>query len=210
MSYVGSKAKAGFCQLLLGLQPPHNVYVETHLGGGVRMRRKSSGGSIGIDKDLRALAAFTCDHPVALLAGCAHEFLPTFRFHRTEFVYSDPPYRRPPRRSGKRLYRYDFSEADHIARLELLKALPCSVMVSGQPSARYDRMLAGWTRIAWQVTTHARVRTAVTGFNFTLDRVHLAAVAGQNSIDRQRIKPNADRLAMAGAIMPVAAEEWQP
>ncbi len=48
------------------------------------------------------------------------------------------------------------------------------------------------------VTTHARVRTAVTGFNFTLDRVHLAAVAGQNSIDRQRIKPNADRLAMAG------------
>ncbi|MCY4287687.1 MAG: hypothetical protein OXC63_03760 [Aestuariivita sp.] len=41
MSRVGSKAKAGFCQMLLGLQPPHDVYVETHLGGGVLMWRES-------------------------------------------------------------------------------------------------------------------------------------------------------------------------
>ncbi|MCY4151371.1 MAG: hypothetical protein OXE94_03935 [Aestuariivita sp.] len=101
MSYIGSKAKAGFCQMLLGLQPPHDVYVETHLGGGALMRRKSPAvRSIGIDKDPRALAAFACDYPVELIAGCAHDFLASFPFQGTEFVDSDPPYLRQTRRSG--------------------------------------------------------------------------------------------------------------
>ena len=33
MGYFGSKATTGLCQALLGLQPPHDLYIETHLGG---------------------------------------------------------------------------------------------------------------------------------------------------------------------------------
>ena len=40
MGYFGSKATSGLCQMHLGLQPPHDVYVETHLRGGVFMKRK--------------------------------------------------------------------------------------------------------------------------------------------------------------------------
>ncbi|MCY4151370.1 MAG: hypothetical protein OXE94_03930 [Aestuariivita sp.] len=96
-------------------------------------------------------------------------------------------------------------------------------MISGHPSVLYDTMLAGWTRIAQQVTTHACVRTEVIWFNFTPQRVHSSAFAGRNRTDRQRIKRSAaalakryrqmsagERLAMAWAIMAVAAEEWQP
>ena len=32
MGYFGSKATTGLCQALLGLQPPHDLYIETHLG----------------------------------------------------------------------------------------------------------------------------------------------------------------------------------
>ena len=30
-AYLGSKATAGLCQPLIGMMPPHNLYVETHL-----------------------------------------------------------------------------------------------------------------------------------------------------------------------------------
>ena len=62
MGYFGSKATTGLCQALLGLQPPHDLYIETHLGGGALMRRKAPAmRSIGIDRDQRALDGFRCD-----------------------------------------------------------------------------------------------------------------------------------------------------
>ena len=219
MGYFGSKATTGLCQVLLGLQPPHDLYVETHLGGGALMRRKAPAlRSIGIDRDRRALDGFICDYPVELVHGCAHEFLSGFRFRGTELVYSDPPYLHATRRSARR-YRYEYSEADHAALLGLLTGLPCQVMVSGHPSALYDEVLSGWRRVALQVTTQARVRTEVVWLNFAPDRMHWAGHAGRNAADRQRIKrkaarwaegyrnmPTGERLAVLSAIMAVEAE----
>ncbi|MDE0211210.1 MAG: hypothetical protein OXJ64_15165, partial [Boseongicola sp.] len=109
MGYFGSKATSGLCQMLLGLQPPHDVYVETHLGGGALMKRKAPAlRSIGIDRDRRALDGFGCDYPVELIHGCAHAFLAAFPFRGTELVYSDPPYVQGTRRSRRR-YRHDYS-----------------------------------------------------------------------------------------------------
>ena len=69
-----------------------------------------------------------------------------YAFEGTELVYSDPPYLKGTRTSRRR-YRYDYEEADHVEWLELLKALPCPVMVSGYPSALYDERLARWRRV---------------------------------------------------------------
>ena len=219
MGYFGSKATSGLCQMLLGLHPPHDLYVETHLGGGALMKRKAPAlRSIGIDRDRRALDRFGCGYPVELIHGCAHEFLAEFAFRGTELVYSDPPYLRATRRSDRR-YRHDYTDADHVALLELLKGLPCQVMVSGHPSALYDEMLSDWRRVALQVTTQARVRTEVVWLNFEPERMHWAGHAGQNNTDRQRIKrkaarwaegyrkmPPGERLAVISAIMAIEAE----
>ena len=125
MGYFGSKATTGLCQALLGLQPPHDLYIETHLGGGALMQRKAPAmRSIGIDRDRRALDRFRCDYPVELVHGCAHAFLASFAFRGTELVYSDPPYLHATRRSHRR-YRYDYTEADHATLLDLLTGLPC-------------------------------------------------------------------------------------
>ena len=219
MGYFGSKATTGLCQMLLGLQPPHDLYVETHLGGGALMKRKAPAlRSIGIDRDRRALDGFECAYPVELIHGCAHAFLAGFPFRGTELVYSDPPYLRATRRSDRR-YRHDYTDADHVALLELLVGLPCQVIVSGHPSALYDGMLSDWRRIALQVTTQARVRTEVVWLNFEPGRMHSASHAGRNHTDRQRIKrkaarwaeryrkmPPGERLAVISAIMAVEAE----
>ena len=137
MGYFGSKATTGLFQALLGLQPPHDLYIETHLGGGALMARKAPAmRSIGIDRDQRALDRFRCEYPVELVHGCAHAFLASFAFRGTELVYSDPPYLHATRRSDRR-YRYEYTDADHATLLALLRSLSCQVMVSGHPSALY-------------------------------------------------------------------------
>ena len=219
MGYFGSKATNGLCQMLLGLQPPHSLYVESHLGGGALMKRKAPAArSIGIDRDQRALSGFECDYPVELVHGCALEFLAGFPFRGTELVYSDPPYLWATRRSRRR-YRHDCTDADHVALLELLRGLPCQVMISGHPSSLYDEKLSDWRRISLQVTTQGQVRTEVVWFNFTPDRMHWAGHAGRNHTHRQCIKrkaarwaaryrkmPHGERLAVVSAIMAVEAE----
>lgn len=75
-SYFGSKATSGLCQPLIAMMPPHDTYIETHLGGGAIMRRKPPAlRNIAIDLDPEALRAFECDYPVEKVRGCAHEFL---------------------------------------------------------------------------------------------------------------------------------------
>jgi len=159
-----------------------------------------------------------CDYPVEKINGCAHRFLAEYRFQGRELIYSDPPYLQRMRTSGRR-YRFDYEEQDHIALLELLKNLPCNVILSGYPSALYDELLGDWRHLELQVMNQAGVRTEKLWFNFTPERLFWAGYAGKNFTDRQRIKrkaeswskryqamPRAERLAVLAAMMAVEAE----
>ena len=191
VGYFGSKATSGLCQPLIAMIPPHDTYIETHLGGGAIMKRKLAAlRNIGIDRDARALDAFECDYPVELVHGCAHRYLAEFEFQGSELVYSDPPYLKRTRTSRRR-YRFDYEEADHVALLELLKGVPCQVMVSGYPSTLYEERLRGWRSVEWQVMNQGGVRTEKLWFNFAPERLHWARYAGKNFTDRQRIKRKA-------------------
>jgi site-specific DNA-adenine methylase len=219
MNYFGSKATSGLCQPIIALMPPHDTYIETHLGGGAIMKRKPPAlRNIGIDLNPRALTRFACDYPVQLVNQCAHRFLAEYDYQGSELIYSDPPYLARTRTSGRR-YRHDYKEKDHIELLELLKKLPCNVILSGYPSALYDDLLGGWRSLELQVMNQAGVRTEKLWFNFTPDRVHWASFAGRNFTDRQRIKrkaanwgrryhalPRAERLAVLSAMMAVEVE----
>jgi hypothetical protein len=178
--------------------------------------------NIGIDLDSQAIAEFECSYPVELINGCAHRFLTDYDYQGSELVYSDPPYLQHSRTSGRR-YRFDYDEQDHVELLELLKRLPCRVILSGYPSALYDDWLKGWSSLQLQVMNRGGVRTEKLWFNFTVDRVHWAGYAGKNFTDRQRIKrksanwarryqalPPAERLAVLAAMMAVEAREASP
>lgn len=198
----GSKATSGLCQPLIALMPPHDTYIETHLGGGAIMQRKVPAlRNIGIDLNERTLRKFQCSYPVETIHGCAHEFLSAFPFKGRELVYCDPPYLQSTRTSDRR-YRYDYTEADHLALLELLRTLPCAVLLSGYPSALYDEALSEWQTLELQVMNQAGVRTEKLWFNFTPTRVHSARFAGKNFTDRQRIKRLAERWGRRYEAMP--------
>ena len=123
------------------------------------------------------------------------------------------------RRSGRR-YRFDYTDADHVALLGILKSLRCRVMVSGYPSRLYDTHLAGWRSLEIQVNNQSCVVTEKLWFNFEPDRVHWASFAGRDFTHRQTVKrkaaswgrrykamPRAERLAVLAAMMAVEAGE---
>lgn len=219
-AYFGSKATSGLCQPIIALMPPHDTYIESHLGGGAIMKRKPPAlRNIGIDLNERTLGRFECHYPVELVQGCAHRFLSDFEYRGRELIYCDPPYLHATR-SGERRYRFEYEERDHLELLQLLKTLPCQVILSGYPSGLYDECLAGWQSLELQVMNQAGVRTEKLWFNFSPDRVHWARYAGKDHTERQCIKrkaqnwgrryralPPGERLAVLAAVLSVEAGE---
>ncbi len=156
-SWFGSKATTGLCQAIIALQPRHQTYLETHLGGGAIMKRKPPAlRSIGIDLNARAIRNFSCAYEVELVHGCCHRFLAAFPFEGSELVYSDPPYLHSVRRSERR-YRHDYAEADHEELLALLRGLPCSGRVGGWRASFRVRWLLRRFRSGPQSGSHGRV-----------------------------------------------------
>lgn len=221
--YLGSKATSGLCQALISMMPPHATYIETHLGGGAIMKRKApSLRNIGIDLDPQPLSEFECTYPVELINGCAHEFLKSFPFTGTEeLVYCDPPYLLQTRSSPERYrYRFEYTDEDHLALLEILCGLPCKVILSGYPSELYDTTLKDWNSSEIQVMNQAGVRTEKIWFNFEIDRYHWSSYAGKNYTHRQTIRrkaanwaknyrkmPRHARMAVLAAIMEVEKDD---
>lgn len=221
-NYFGSKATSGLCQPLIAMMPPHDTYIETHLGGGAIMKRKPPAlNNIAIDLDPVPLQTFACDYPIEKINDCAHQFLLNYPFRGRELVYCDPPYLHHTRSSASHnRYRFEYEQKDHIELITILKGLPCSVMLSGYPSTLYDELLKDWRTLELQVNNRHSVRTEKLWFNFTPDRVHWCRFAGKNFTHRQQIKrkaenwarryqemPNAERLAVLSSIMAVEAEE---
>ena len=217
-AWYGSKATTGLCQPLIAMMPPHDVYIETHLGGGAILKRKKPAlRNIGIDRNARSIETCSCGHEVELIHGCAHRFLAEFEFRGRELVYADPPYLQATRRSDRR-YRHDYTDGDHAELLDILCALPCQVMISGYPSDLYDEMLEGWGSLEIQVNNQSCVVTEKLWFNFFPDRVHWASLAGRNFTHRQTVRrkaaswgrrykamPRSERLAVLAAMMNVEA-----
>ena len=145
MAYTGGKGRA--FRSIISRMPPHEVYIETHLGSGAVMRHKRPARlSIGVDIDHRVLRAFAREPSSAeLINGDAADFLATFPFAGDELVYADPPYWPAARRRG-RCYPHDYSASDHLHLLGVLLSLRCAVMLSGYRCEAYDERLSGWTR----------------------------------------------------------------
>jgi DNA adenine methylase len=200
MSYLGSKAASGAYQAIIAAMPPHDTYIETHLGCGAIMQHKPlAGRSIGIDIDSEVIERFGRRAGIELYQADAVAFLRGFDYATAGrvLVYADPPYLHSTRTSRKR-YRYEYTEHDHRVLLCLLRELATSgvaVMLSGYPSALYDDLLPDWRTLEFQVMTRGGVRTEKLWLSFAANSAHWATFAGHNFTDRQRIKRKAERWA---------------
>jgi DNA adenine methylase len=209
MSYLGAKSGSGVFQAVISQMPPHDCYIETHLGTGAVLRAKPPATrSIAIEIDPDTLAAYPPPAGVEVIQGDALAFLKGFDVAAAGrvLVYFDPPYLPATRTSTKR-YRFDLDEAGHLETLAVARDLAdrgAAVMVSGYPSDLYDRELAGWRRITFQAMTRGGVRTEALWLSFPAGAVAWSTFAGRNFTDRQRIKRKAARWAANYAAVPPA------
>jgi DNA adenine methylase len=195
MRYPGGKGKT--YQHVVNLMPPHSVYIETHLGGGAVLRnKKPSARSIAIDADERVIDQWktSAGERVELVHGRAEDFLAAYPFTGEELIYCDPPYH-PATRRQARVYRHDYSEADHVALLEILIKLPCKVLLSGYAHPLYEELLQGWGCRKFEAATHKGNREETLWFNFAPPLcLHDARFLGANFRERQSTKRRLQRL----------------
>lgn len=208
MGYLGSKAASGAYQAIISQMPPHDLYIETHLGGGAVMARKPAAPvNIGVDIDPITLACAAekfGDH-VQLVNADIMSFLDAFDFspYKAPLLYVDPPYLAETRTSAAR-YRYEYTRENHIELIDKLKQIPAAIMISGYPSELYDSLLADWRSIRFQVMTRGGVRTEQLWMNFAEGDAYCATFAGSNYQDRQRIKRKAERWKANYAALPAS------
>lgn len=195
MNYPGGKG--GVFQKLINLMPPHEVYIETHLGGGAVMRNKGVARSnIGIEIDAAVIEMWTKQQPIGfeLVHDDAINYLRNYRFTGKELVYCDPPYLLETRKKRERLYRYDYSREQHRELLEVLKSLSCMVMISGYESSLYKEWLRGWHTHSFQAACHHGVATEWVWMNYSPpEELHDYRYLGNTFRERERIKRKTER-----------------
>jgi DNA adenine methylase len=202
MGYPGGKGKT--YQHLINLMPPHEIYIETHLGGGAVLRHKRPAArNIAIERNEQVINYWRAQGPcsVELVHGRAEQFLATFPFSGSELIYCDPPYVGSTR-TRERVYTYDYSDADHQQLLALLTNLPCNVMISGYANELYDRELASWNIHNFLAMSQTGLRQETVWFNFEPPmKLHDSRFVGSTFRHRQTIKRRLERLKAKVACM---------
>lgn len=189
MGYAGGKGR--LWQDIVSLMPPHDTYIETHLGGGAVMRNKRPAHTnIGVDIDPQVIhAASAWDVPELILYNAdALAFLDGYHFDGRELVYADPPYVAATKKN-RRYYRHEYTDEDHCRLLDALLKLNCQVMISGYPSELYEQALRGWEVKELVNISHAgpRRERIWANFKFSPD-LHDYAPIGGSFRERERIR----------------------
>ncbi|MDL5597526.1 hypothetical protein QS468_32805 [Bacillus subtilis] len=195
MKYPGGKGKC--YQRLINLMPPHQTYIETHLGAGAVMRhKKPAARNIGVDIDpcVHEIWAGLDVHGLELFQGDASTYLGTFAYQGNELIYADPPYVRETRRRQK-IYRFEYDLAQHEQLLSTLRSLPCNVMISGYDCPLYNETLHGWRKVTFMAKTHTDLREECVWMNYAAPQeLHDSRYLGDTFRERQTIARRQSRL----------------
>lgn len=199
MKYLGGKNLNGFYQKIINLIPKHSVYIETHLGSGAIMRYKRPARiNYGIEINKQVLNNFKGNfNPknINLICSDSLEFLKNFNFTGDEFIYCDPPYLKATRKSNRNIYKYEYSNKQHIELLEILTRLPCNIMISGYYSDLYNVYLKNWHAYNFDVKTRSGAwAKEYLWMNYKRPtKLHDYSYVGNDFRERERIKRKVSR-----------------
>jgi len=195
MRYPGGKGKC--YPHLINLMPPHQTYIESHLGSGAVMWHKlPAQRQIGIDIDPRVIATWKKlpGVPCELVCTDAVEYLDSVTIDSHTLIYADPPYV-PETRRRNRVYRYDYTNEDHESLIRCLRRKDCLVMISGYNSDLYRSLLAGWTQITFLAKTHVETCQESVWLNFDPPmHLHDTNYLGQGFREREVFRRRRSRL----------------
>lgn len=195
MKYPGGKGKS--FPHIINLMPPHDCYIESHLGGGAVMRNKKPAlKQIGIERDPVVAEKWQRNYGdiCTLIEGDAVEYLSKLELNSKTLIYIDPPYH-PKTRKRKRVYRHDYVHHDHVRLLKLAKSLNCYVLISGYSNDLYESTLSDWSRHTFSSKAHDGNRNEVVWFNYDKpEHLHDSRYIGNTFREREVVKRRLGRL----------------
>lgn len=195
MRYPGGKGKS--YPHLINLMPPHQTYIESHLGGGAVMRHKlPAKRQIGIDIDPRVIAHWEALPEAACDVVCSYatSYLNGLLVDQETLIYADPPYL-PSTRRRARVYRFDYTVEDHEKMIDCLLQKTCMVMISGYESDLYSSLLSAWTHVNFSAKTHSGVRRECVWLNYEPPtRLHDPRHLGNGFREREIVRRRRSRL----------------
>ena len=200
MSFNGGKG--GTFRHIINRMPPHDRYIETHLGGGAIMLNKNpSHTNIGIDIDPEIVERWRNQWEKhkngtgrLIIKGDCVDWLHDQYLPPKTLIYSDPPYMFECRKSSRKLYNYEYSTEDHERLLKCLKSLSSMVMISGYSCLLYENELKNWTKITYNAPTRRGGVPECLWMNFPEPEVlHEYTWLGKDRRQRERIKKKISR-----------------
>jgi DNA adenine methylase len=196
MKFPGGKGQT--YHRLINLIPPHDVYIETHLGGGSVIRNKlPAKENIAIEIDPVVINRWKKSgfvHNFDLIQDDALQFLKKYPFQGNEFIYCDPPYLRATRKKKDRLYKFEYTYQMHVELLSFLKTVPCMVMISGYESELYTTALKNWYTYTYESATHNGMAIEWLWMNYPSPiELHDYRYLGDNFRQRERIRNKTKR-----------------
>ncbi len=172
--------------------PPHDAYIESHLGGGAIIRNKQPARrNIGIDIDPQTIKMWADFDQVdfELIRDDAVRYLKDYQFTGKELVYCDPPYLRETRKKSSRLYKYEYTKGQHAELLNVIKSLPCKVMISGYESQLYKEHLKNWNTYSFKAGCQHGIAIEWVWMNYsTPQELHDYRYLGNSFRERERLK----------------------
>lgn len=173
-NYFGGKEGSGVYQAIINQIPPHWLYAELFVGNGAIYRRKKAATmsiladldtevveqweALGVDNreyfDMMCLSI----HPggtniynqSAIEILSQTDYVDGFEIGyeldmEGVFIYLDPPYPFSVRKDQTPVYKYEMTDAQHLALLEVISSYKkAMIMISSYPNQMYDDALANW------------------------------------------------------------------
>lgn len=193
-SYPGGKGSSGTYQRIINNMPPHAVYIEAFVGGGSIFKNKlPADTNIIVDSHPDVIAHWQNLDNATAICGDGVQFLKEYDFTGDELVYCDPPYVLSSRTGGE-LYEHEFTDQQHLELLEVIKSLPCNVMISGYHSKLYATALKSWHLTTFGSMTRRGMALEHLWCNFQPPTdLHDYRYLGEDYRERERIKKKVKR-----------------
>ncbi len=223
-NYTGGKGVV--FRNIINQMPAHETFVEAFVGGGAVFKNKlPAKRNILIDCDPAVTAAWVKHfrdlgyniEGIAIYSDAtghlatngdaaryeiytadAFKLLPMLNLDHTAVVYADPPYLFSSRLQKRNIYKYEMGhDRQHVMLIEMLNSLQCKIMLSGYPSALYDRLLSQpkWHVFAFNAYDRARnLRQEKFWANFAqTDNLHDFRYIGDTAHEREKYRRMAKR-----------------
>lgn len=217
--YNGGKSGNGTYQQIINHIPPHGIYIAPFAGhDGVFQKIRRADISILNDKDSRVIERWrhasilknclVCENymqgslfeqpekPIVILRNQDYSsIIAKFKDTADAFIYCDPPYKMDTRKSGKKIYLFDWMEdREHEDFLNLAITCNCGVMISAYESDLYNDMLKGWNTHRFMSMTRTGLRQEIIYYNYPKPTIlHDFQYLGKNYRERERIKRKVTR-----------------